>query len=193
MQANTKVGICCGKDLASVTEPLAASASVMPAERLPPPMAHRHAVRAASPRNFRSEPPTGSALSPRFYGGSTWTPTKPRSPRSPSGGRAPKSSMASQRNGASNARGGLSYKDWSNPDVVFDQIDTDRSETLTLKELRVFFKSSPMMDGQHLEALFATLDEDGSGEVSREEWRRGFFRTGFASNEGSGQSRTQCP
>ena len=102
--------------------------------------------------------------------------------------------MASQRNGASNARGGLSYKDWSNPDVVFDQIDTDRSETLTLKELRVFFKSSPMMDGQHLEALFATLDEDGSGEVSREEWRRGFFRAGFASNEGgSGQSRTQCP
>lgn len=72
----------------------------------------------------------------------------------------------------------LSYKRWTSPDVIFDELDEDGSGRLTMTEVRKFFKYSPI-DCDKLEDLYRTLDTDQSGEVSRVEWRAGFYKAGF--------------
>ena len=81
----------------------------------------------------------------------------------------------------------LNYKAWTTPEVIFDVVDTDKSGNLSIAELRKFFSNSPM-DAEKLEQLFASIDADGSGEISKQEWLQGFFQAGFDGSSIVGQS-----
>ena len=78
------------------------------------------------------------------------------------------------------------FKSWTRPDIVFDIIDADKGGTVSLTELRSFFKGT--LDPGAIESLFTTLDEDGSGTVSRDEWVRGYAKAGFGQGTIVGQS-----
>lgn len=66
--------------------------------------------------------------------------------------------------------------------IVLCPVDSG-SGNVSMEELRSFFKGSPLDDDKQIK-LFATLDRDGSGEVSREEWRLGFHAAGFDGSNG---------
>ena len=78
------------------------------------------------------------------------------------------------------------FKSWTSPDVVFDQIDKDKSGLVDLMELKRFFRGT--LDPGKIDSMFETLDDDGSGEISRDEWRKGYFSAGFGDTTVVGQS-----
>ena len=61
--------------------------------------------------------------------------------------------------------------------MVFQQVDKDKSGQVDLLELKRFFRGS--LDAQKLDSLFAALDTDDSGEITLEEWRKGYYNAGF--------------
>ena len=53
-------------------------------------------------------------------------------------------------------------------------------------ELKRFFRGT--LDPGKIDSMFETLDDDGSGEISRDEWRKGYFSAGFGDTTVVGQS-----
>lgn len=82
--------------------------------------------------------------------------------------------------------GKLPFKSWTSPDVVFDQIDRDNSGFVEMAEIHRFFRGK--LDQTKIDEMFAELDVDDSGSVSREEWRKGYFKAGFGEGTIVGQS-----
>jgi hypothetical protein len=80
------------------------------------------------------------------------------------------------------------FKSWTSPDVVFNQIDKDKSGFVDILELKRFFRGT--LDPAKLDAMFADLDADESGEVSIEEWRKGYYNAGFGESTIVGQSQS---
>ena len=76
------------------------------------------------------------------------------------------------------------FKSSTSPETIFRQIDEDGSGFIDGVELRKFFKSNSTLDSScrsfaqefngELEQMFIHLDQDGSGEITIEEWQRGF-------------------
>ena len=78
------------------------------------------------------------------------------------------------------------FNSWINPDVVFDQIDKDGSGSIDVAEAIGFFRGK--LDAGKVESMFAALDTDRSGCISKEEWRKGYYNAGFGAGTIVGQS-----
>lgn len=65
-------------------------------------------------------------------------------------------------------------------------MDADGSGSVERDEIFAFFRGR--LDPDMIESLFAKLDEDGSGTISREEWIKGYFDAGFGQGTIVGQS-----
>ena len=81
----------------------------------------------------------------------------------------------------------LPYRSWTTPDIIFKVIDVDGSGQLSIDELRLFFKHSPL-DNDKVEELLGKIDTDGNGEISCDEWRKCFHAAGFDGSGVVGQS-----
>jgi hypothetical protein len=98
-----------------------------------------------------------------------WPPKPAASPTSPtqqqSGwfGKAPRDSSSDPSGRDSSRR----------PDTIFDTIDTDMSGTIEDFELLVHMVELGA-DQQSIDLLFKSLDVDGDGHISRDEWHQGF-------------------
>lgn len=82
--------------------------------------------------------------------------------------------VASKRNGTGTAPPADSNSELISPDQMFDAADADQSGALTKSELKKFLKANPNIKKQlgvgSWADLFAELDSDGDGMMSREEW-----------------------
>ena len=63
---------------------------------------------------------------------------------------------------------------WQNPDEIFDKLDTDGRGTLELSELIEAIVGAGYAE-KHAIAIFAELDANKDGEITRQEWRERFY------------------
>ena len=64
----------------------------------------------------------------------------------------------------------VAAKRWLSIDYLFDQADTDRSGEVDEEELKNLLQQLRLDETVDLESLWAHLDADGNGLVSRDEW-----------------------
>jgi hypothetical protein len=66
-------------------------------------------------------------------------------------------------------------------DRLFDAIDIDQSNSVDEEEVTYYMVKAGLEEGQ-IKKLFASMDKDGNGEVSREEFRRALIDNNVDSN-----------